>query len=151
MATSGDRNLAIDTKLGNGDVGRPSPQGMKRLVRHRHRRGLVRAHAASTSTAAGLEAHNVSAWFGTHKVLERVNLAMPARTVTALIGPSGCSKSTFLRMHESVAAAQLAGEVLLNGGSSAPGRTRIRVGLRSAHVSKGDVLLASAGQRSGSP
>jgi phosphate transport system ATP-binding protein len=68
---------------------------------------------------AELAARNVSAWFGSNKVLERVSLTMPARTVTALIGPSGCGKSTFLRilnrMHESVASAKLAGEVLLNG------------------------------------
>ena len=56
-----------------------------------------------------LEARNISAWFGTNKVLERVSLSMPANTVTALIGPSGCGKSTFLRilnrMHESTPSA----------------------------------------------
>ena len=65
----------------------------------------------------GLEARNVSAWFGTHKVLERVSLTMEPGTVTALIGPSGCGKSTFLRilnrMHEMVTGASLGGEVLL--------------------------------------
>jgi phosphate transport system ATP-binding protein len=75
--------------------------------------------AAETSSAAALEARKVSAWFGSKKVLDRVSLAMPARTVTSLIGPSGCGKSTFLRilnrMHESVPSAKLAGEVLLNG------------------------------------
>jgi phosphate transport system ATP-binding protein len=76
-------------------------------------------HSAPGSSAAGLDAVNVSAWFGSNKVLERVNLQMPPRTVTALIGPSGCGKSTFLRilnrMHESVPSAKLSGEVLLNG------------------------------------
>ncbi|HET6985436.1 MAG TPA: phosphate ABC transporter ATP-binding protein [Kribbella sp.] len=66
----------------------------------------------------GLEAKEVSAWFGTHKVLERVSLNMAAGRVTALIGPSGCGKSTFLRilnrMHELVPGATLAGEVLLD-------------------------------------
>src|SRR5215472_17078982 len=33
----------------------------------------------------GLDARNVSAWFGSHKVLERVSLAMEPGTVTALI------------------------------------------------------------------
>jgi phosphate transport system ATP-binding protein len=65
----------------------------------------------------GLEARHVSAWFGSHKVLERVSLTMEPGTVTALIGPSGCGKSTFLRilnrMHEMVAGASLGGEVLL--------------------------------------
>jgi phosphate transport system ATP-binding protein len=66
-----------------------------------------------------IEARGVSAWFGAHKVLERVSLTMPAGQVTALIGPSGCGKSTFLRilnrLHELVAGASLAGEVLLDG------------------------------------
>jgi phosphate transport system ATP-binding protein len=67
----------------------------------------------------GLEARNVSAWFGSHKVLDRVSLNMQPGRVTALIGPSGCGKSTFLRilnrMHEMVRGAALAGEVLLAG------------------------------------
>jgi phosphate transport system ATP-binding protein len=87
---------------------------------------------------AGLEAVDVSAWFGSNKVLERVSLSMPAATVTALIGPSGCGKSTFLRilnrMHESVPSARLAGQVLLAGSDiySAGMRvteTRRRVGM----------------------
>ncbi|MFC5491525.1 phosphate ABC transporter ATP-binding protein [Nocardioides caricicola] len=68
---------------------------------------------------AELEARDITAWFGTHKVLDRVSLTMPAGGITALIGPSGCGKSTFLRilnrMHELVPSAQLAGEVLLDG------------------------------------
>lgn len=67
---------------------------------------------------ATLDARSVSAWFGDHKVLDRVSLTMPAGQVTALIGPSGCGKSTFLRtlnrMHELVPTASLAGEVLLD-------------------------------------
>ena len=67
----------------------------------------------------GIEARNVSAWFGSHNVLDRVSLDMPAGHVTSLIGPSGCGKSTFLRilnrMHEMIPSAALAGEVLLDG------------------------------------
>jgi phosphate transport system ATP-binding protein len=66
----------------------------------------------------GLDARNISAWFGDHKVLERVSLNMEPGTVTALIGPSGCGKSTFLRilnrMHEMVRSASLAGQVMLD-------------------------------------
>ena len=39
---------------------------------------------------AALRADSVSAWFGQHKVLDRVSLTMAAGEVTALIGPSGC-------------------------------------------------------------
>ncbi len=78
--------------------------------------------------AAEVGAHDVSAWFGSHKVLERVSLTMPAGRVTALIGPSGCGKSTFLRtlnrMHELVPTATFGGEVLLDGRDIyAPGLT----------------------------
>jgi len=87
---------------------------------------------------ASLSAHDVSAWFGNHKVLERVNLTMAAGEVTALIGPSGCGKSTFLRilnrMHELVPSASLAGEVRLDDWDVyAAGRritdTRKRIGM----------------------
>jgi phosphate transport system ATP-binding protein len=44
---------------------------------------------------SSLAAANVSAWFGTHKVLERISLQMEPGKVTALIGPSGCGKSSF--------------------------------------------------------
>ncbi|MBD8606465.1 phosphate ABC transporter ATP-binding protein [Aeromicrobium sp. CFBP 8757] len=74
---------------------------------------------ASTGGLAEIRADAVSAWFGTHKVLDRVSLTMPAGRVTSLIGPSGCGKSTFLRilnrMHELIPSASLAGEVLLDG------------------------------------
>jgi len=77
-------------------------------------------HAPTAATrSASLDARDVSAWFGDHKVLDRVSLTMPAQRVTALIGPSGCGKSTFLRilnrMHELVGTASLAGQVLLDG------------------------------------
>ncbi len=87
---------------------------------------------------ATLEAVNISAWFGTRKVLERVSLHMPRGVVTALIGPSGCGKSTFLRilnrMHETVPGAQLGGQVMLDGHDIyTPGtrvtQTRSRIGM----------------------
>jgi phosphate transport system ATP-binding protein len=71
------------------------------------------------SQAAGLVTENVSAWFGDHKVLHKVNLEMRANQVTSLIGPSGCGKSTYLRilnrMHELVPSASLAGTVSIDG------------------------------------
>jgi hypothetical protein len=80
---------------------------------------LVRQELFGETTAADLVADNISAWFGDHKVLDRVSLTMKAGQVTALIGPSGCGKSTFLRilnrMHEMIPTASLAGEVRLDG------------------------------------
>ncbi|MGB8860400.1 MAG: phosphate ABC transporter ATP-binding protein, partial [Ilumatobacteraceae bacterium] len=80
---------------------------------------VIADHPSTASTLTGIEAHDISAWFATHQVLDRVSLSMPAGEVTALIGPSGCGKSTFLRilnrMHEMIPAAAMAGEVLLDG------------------------------------
>ncbi|RKR89704.1 phosphate ABC transporter ATP-binding protein (PhoT family) [Micromonospora pisi] len=77
------------------------------------------APAAASPDLGTLQARSISAWFGEHKVLDRVSLTMNAGEVTALIGPSGCGKSTFLRilnrMHELIPSASLAGEVLLDG------------------------------------
>jgi phosphate transport system ATP-binding protein len=74
---------------------------------------------APSGPLTGLDAREISAWFGTHQVLDRVSLTMNPGEVTALIGPSGCGKSTFLRilnrMHEMIPSASLAGEVLLGG------------------------------------
>jgi phosphate transport system ATP-binding protein len=100
--------------------------------------GAVPEPAAEPRDPAGLETRSVSAWFGEHKVLERVSLRMDPGRVTALIGPSGCGKSTYLRilnrMHEMVRSAALAGEVLLGDGDIydpgvRPADVRKRIGM----------------------
>jgi phosphate transport system ATP-binding protein len=77
------------------------------------------AQVATAKPLIGIEAREISAWFSSRQVLDRVSLDMQAGEVTALIGPSGCGKSTFLRilnrMHEMIPSASLAGEVLLDG------------------------------------
>jgi phosphate transport system ATP-binding protein len=74
---------------------------------------------APTGPASTLVAEDVCAWFGDHKVLDRVSLEMKANQVTSLIGPSGCGKSTFLRilnrMHELVPSASLSGTIRVDG------------------------------------
>ena len=85
-----------------------------------------------------LEVISLHAWFGTHQVLQDINLAMPERAVTAIIGPSGCGKSTLIRclnrMHEVVPGARASGKVLLDGEDIyAPGvdpvQVRAKVGM----------------------
>jgi phosphate transport system ATP-binding protein len=44
-----------------------------------------------------MEARDVGVGFGAKKVLSDIELAFVPRTITALIGPTGCGKSTFLR------------------------------------------------------
>src|SRR5579871_3928344 len=65
-----------------------------------------------------LVADAVSAWFGSHKVLDQVSLRMHANRITALIGPSGCGKSTFLRtlsrINETIRHSHVEGTILLD-------------------------------------
>ncbi|MDF2696902.1 MAG: Phosphate transport ATP-binding protein PstB, partial [Labilithrix sp.] len=70
---------------------------------------------------AKMRAEKLSAWFGSKQALREITLPLVERKVTAVIGPSGCGKSTFIRclnrMHEVVAGARTAGEVLLDARS----------------------------------
>ena len=95
------------------------PPAAQPAYRYREADPVLTSAARPLDAPVGLEAREISAWFGTHQVLDRVSLEMRAGEVTALIGPSGCGKSTFLRilnrMHEMTLGAGLAGEVLLAG------------------------------------
>lgn len=61
----------------------------------------------------------LDAYFGAHRAVLGATIDFPDGHVTAIIGPSGCGKSTLLRclnrMHETVPAARVEGEVLLDG------------------------------------
>ena len=66
-----------------------------------------------------LEAKTLNLWYGEHHALHDVSLAMPERSITALIGPSGCGKSTFLktlnRMNDLIPGVKITGEVEYQG------------------------------------
>lgn len=58
----------------------------------------VRETASEVAAAIGtIEARNFSFRYGKKQALKNISMAVPPRSVTALIGPSGCGKSTFLR------------------------------------------------------
>jgi heme ABC exporter ATP-binding subunit CcmA len=48
-------------------------------------------------TAEVLEIRGLSRWFGGHRVLSTVDLAVAAGTATAVVGPNGSGKTTLLR------------------------------------------------------
>lgn len=71
----------------------------------------------SDTAAPVLRAVNLTVGFGPKTVLEKVNLRLPARSVTSLLGPTGSGKTTFLRslnrMNDEVHGYRRSGDVLL--------------------------------------
>jgi ABC-type multidrug transport system ATPase subunit len=45
----------------------------------------------------GVEIRNLSVTFGTSKILNHLNVSLPSKSLTAIIGPSGSGKSTLLK------------------------------------------------------
>lgn len=66
-----------------------------------------------------MEAAGVDMWYGSFQALKGVNIAVPAKQITALIGPSGCGKSSFLRclnrMNDTIDGARVEGSITLDG------------------------------------
>ncbi len=66
-----------------------------------------------------LTATDLCLWYGETQALKCINIAIPEKTITALIGPSGCGKSTFLktlnRMNDLVPSVRLSGKVEYDG------------------------------------
>jgi phosphate transport system ATP-binding protein len=58
-------------------------------------------------------------YYGAKRALNKINMDILSRQVTALIGPSGCGKSTFLRclnrMNDTIAGTRVDGQILLEG------------------------------------
>jgi len=73
----------------------------------------------SAPEASALVIRNLSVSFGENRALQEVSLDLPARAITAIIGPNGCGKSTFLRalnrLHDLVPSARVQGQVRLFG------------------------------------
>jgi branched-chain amino acid transport system ATP-binding protein len=61
-----------------------------------------------------LELRNISAGYGTGRVLENVNLVVPDGAVVALLGPNGAGKTTLLKVMSGLLR-PMSGRVLLDG------------------------------------
>jgi phosphate transport system ATP-binding protein len=74
---------------------------------------------ATGRPAKTLEANEVNLFYGDFQAVEKVTMTVEPNKVTALIGSSGCGKTTFLRslnrMHELNAGARVEGSIQLDG------------------------------------
>ena len=77
------------------------------------------AGAVLEATAKTIEVTDLDLYYGTFHAVKSVNMTIEPNSVTALIGSSGCGKSTFLRslnrMHELIPGARVEGSVVLEG------------------------------------
>ena len=66
-----------------------------------------------------ISAKDLNLWYGDFKALKSISLDVGEREITALIGPSGCGTSTFLktlnRMNDLVPGVRIEGDVRLKG------------------------------------
>jgi phosphate transport system ATP-binding protein len=79
----------------------------------------TRERADEAVAVAKIEAQSFGFYYGKFHALTDVNLEVPARQITAIIGPSGVGKSTLLRainrMHDRIPSARSEGALLLDG------------------------------------
>jgi phosphate transport system ATP-binding protein len=68
--------------------------------------------------AKRIEANAITAYYGNFKAIDSVSMVVEPKSVTALIGASGCGKSTFLRsinrMHEVIPDARVEGSLTID-------------------------------------
>ncbi len=102
--------------------------GTKRSVTEEGKQTMIDSPAGVTSTepatksgrgAKTIEARDVDLYYGDFHAVEGVTMTIAPNKVTALIGSSGCGKTTFLRslnrMHELTPGARVEGHVSLDG------------------------------------
>ena len=80
---------------------------------------LGRERLPTGEQEAVFEARDVSVYYGDQRAIDKVNIDIYRRLITAIIGPSGCGKSTFIRtlnrMTDLVPSARLTGELRYRG------------------------------------
>ncbi|HUY23889.1 MAG TPA: ATP-binding cassette domain-containing protein [Candidatus Saccharimonadales bacterium] len=86
--------------------------------------------AASTMPQSDLSVDELSVQFGDRKVVKGISASFAQGRVTALIGPTGCGKTTLLRslnrLHDSHPNVRIGGRVMFNGNDIYERGTNVR-------------------------
>jgi phosphate transport system ATP-binding protein len=113
-----------------GSTGTKKPSAEEGSVEARKARAEMSQTEPITATTTGpatapgrraktIEARSVNLFYGDFQAVEGVDMTIAPNKVTALIGSSGCGKTTFLRslnrMHELNIGASIKGEITLDG------------------------------------
>src|SRR5881396_1151605 len=67
-----------------------APMAQPEVVESRDPGAAVLLDTEGEPLPLAIEAKNVSMWYGSKRAIDNVSLDMPAKAVTAIIGPSGC-------------------------------------------------------------
>ena len=74
---------------------------------------------ASTESGVEITLQQVNLYYGSFRALKSINLEIPAKKITAIIGPSGSGKSSLLRsinrMNEVMHKSRIEGQILIKG------------------------------------
>jgi phosphate transport system ATP-binding protein len=88
-------------------------------VAERTRERITQPKPKPQRLAKTVEARDVNLYYGKFHAVQNVSMEIKPNKVTALIGSSGCGKTTFLRsinrMHELTPGARAQGEILIDG------------------------------------
>ncbi|MFB6299348.1 MAG: phosphate ABC transporter ATP-binding protein PstB [Halobacteriales archaeon] len=97
----------------------PDPTNDDMLIETDVSAGIDADREEITTRQPIVEARKISVWYDDEQALNDITMAVPEKSVTALVGPSGCGKSTFLRcinrMNDMIDAARVEGELYLSG------------------------------------
>jgi phosphate transport system ATP-binding protein len=95
------------------------PPAARERITERTREGGEHSAAKIERGAKTVEVKDLDLYYGDFQAVQGVNMTIEPNKVTALIGSSGCGKTTFLRsinrMHELTPGAAANGEVLIDG------------------------------------
>jgi phosphate transport system ATP-binding protein len=96
-----------------------APSAERERITETAREGGERAPTKIERAAKTVEVKDLNLFYGDFHAVQSVNMKIEPNKVTALIGSSGCGKTTFLRsinrMHELTPGASAKGEVLIDG------------------------------------